>query len=116
MSREENVAVVEAYLTGLTKKELSGVPFALGVVFEGPRVGRLQGRNSVLGFLKSISPMIQRIEIHQHIVEGEFVATVFDMETPHGVDHVFDRIHIVNGEINAIHSFYYPTVSDPASS
>ena len=36
------------------------------------------------------------------------VATVFDMETVNGVDHVFDRIHIVDGEIKGVHAFYYP--------
>jgi hypothetical protein len=24
-----------------------------------------------------------------------------------GVDHVFDRIHIVDGQIKSIHAFYY---------
>jgi len=28
--------------------------------------------------------------------------------TVNGVDHVFDRIHIVDGEIKGIHAFYYP--------
>ena len=86
MSREGNVAFVEAYLTGLTKKDLSNIRFAPDIVFEGPRVGRLEGRNSVLGFLKSISPMIKGIQVNQHIVEGEFVVTVFDMETNGGID------------------------------
>ena len=113
MSREGNVAVVEAYLTGLTKKDLSNIPFALDSVFEGPRVGRLEGRNSVLGFLTSISPMIKGIQVNQHIVEGEFVATVFDMETNGGIDRVFDRVQILNGEIKAIHSFYYPAATGP---
>jgi hypothetical protein len=35
-------------------------------------------------------------------------ATVFNKETAAGVDHVFDRIHIVDGKIKAIHAFYYP--------
>ena len=50
---------------------------------------------------------VKGIQLKQHIVEGDYVATVFDMDTVHGVDRVFDRIHIVNGEIKAIHTFYY---------
>ena len=52
--------------------------------------------------------MIKGIQLQQHIVEGDYVATVFDMETVNGVDHVFDCIQVVNGEIKAIRTFYYP--------
>ena len=30
------------------------------------------------------------------------------METANGVDHVSDKIHVVNGEIKGVHAFYYP--------
>lgn len=108
MSREHQVAVAEAYLDCFAKKDLSQVSFAEDVTFEGPRVPKLTGRPTVLGFLTSILPMVKGIHLKQHIVEGEYVATVFDMETVNGVDHVFDRIHISNGEIKGIHTFYYP--------
>jgi hypothetical protein len=52
--------------------------------------------------------MIRDIQVKRHIIEGEYVATVFDMENADGVDHVFDRIHIIDGEIKGIHAFYYP--------
>ena len=52
--------------------------------------------------------MVKGIQLKQHIVEGDYVATVFDMETVNGIDHVFDWIQIVDGEIKAIHTFYYP--------
>ena len=55
-----------------------------------------------------ILPMVKGIQLKQHIVEGDYVATLFDMETANGVDHVFDRIHIVDGQIKAIHAYYYP--------
>jgi hypothetical protein len=51
--------------------------------------------------------MVSGIQLKQHIVEGDYVATVFDMETANGVDYVFDRIHIVDGQIQSIHAFYY---------
>src|SRR6266849_3611678 len=102
VSREEKVAVVEAYLRGLAGKDISKLPFAANITFEGPRVGKLIGRNAVVGFLTSILPAVKSVQIRQHIVEGDFVATVFEMETIFGVDHVFD------GELKEIHSFYYP--------
>ena len=108
MSREEKVAIVEAYLKGLAGKDLSKIPFAANITFEGPRVGKLIGRNAVVGFLTSILPAVKSVQIRQHIVEGEFVATVFVMETIFGKDQVFDLIHVCDGELKEIHSFYYP--------
>jgi hypothetical protein len=69
---------------------------------------KLTGRATILGFLTQILPEVKGIQLKQHIVEGDYVATIFDMETVNGVDHVFDRIHIVDGQIKAIHAFYYP--------
>ncbi|MGA7313536.1 MAG: nuclear transport factor 2 family protein [Silvibacterium sp.] len=108
MSREQKVAVVEAYLDCFATKDLSEVSFAEDVTFEGPRMPKLTGRPSILGFLTQILPMIKGIQLKQHIVEGDHVATVFDMETVNGVDHVCDWIHIVDGQIKAIRAFYYP--------
>jgi predicted ester cyclase len=108
MSREQKVAAVEAYLDCFATKDLSKVPFAEDVTFEGPRMPKLTGRATILGFLTQILPMVRGIQVKQHIVEGDYVATVFDMETVNGVDHVFDRINTVDGQIKAIHAFYYP--------
>ena len=108
MTREEKVALVEAYLKGLVGKDISKVPFATDITFEGPRVPPLAGREVVVGFLKMILPAIKDIQIKQHIVEGDYVATVFDMETSDGIDRVFDRIRVLDGELKEIHSFYYP--------
>lgn len=111
MSRDETIAVVESYLNGLAKKDLSNVPFAAEITFEGPRVPRLIGRQSVVGFLTSIMPFLKSIEIRQHLVDGEFVATMFDMETVNGMDKVVDWLHVSGGQLKAIQSFYYPRVA-----
>ena len=108
MSRDEAIAVIESYLNGLAKKDLSNVPFAADVTFEGPRVPRLVGRQTVVGFLTSIMPLLKRIEIKQHLVDGEFVATMFDMETVDGTNKVVDWLHVSGGQLKAIRSFYYP--------
>jgi hypothetical protein len=36
---------------------------------------------TIEGFLASILPMVRGIQVKQHIVEGDYVATLFDMET-----------------------------------
>jgi hypothetical protein len=109
MSRSEKIAVVESYLNGLLRKDLSSVPFAPGVTFAGPLMPKLSGRETIVGFLTSILPLIKGIELRQHIVDGDYVATVFDMETVNGVDHVIDLCLVVGGELTEIRAFYYPS-------
>jgi hypothetical protein len=108
VSRDEKVAVVDAYLNCFITKDLSQLSLAEDITFEGPNMPMLVGKQSVIGFLTVILPMIKGIRLKQHIVEGDYVATLFDMETVNGLDHVFDRIHVVDGKIQAIHAFYYP--------
>ena len=108
MSREQKIEVVEAYLDCFVTKDVSRIPLAEDATFEGPLVPKLTGRQTIKGFLASILPIVKGIQLKHHIVEGDYVATVFDMETENGVDHVFDWIEIVNGEIKAINTFYYP--------
>ncbi len=108
MQRSENIAVVESYLKGLASKDLTSVRFADGVTMEGPLMPKLAGRETIVGVLGSIVPLIQGIEIKQHIADGEYVATVFDMETVNGVDHVVDLCRVVDGELAEIRAFYYP--------
>jgi hypothetical protein len=109
--REKKIAVVETYLECFRTKDPSAVPFAEDVTFEGPLMPKLSDRQSVLGFLKAILPMIKGVQVKQHIVEGDYVATVFDMETVNGLDHVVDTIRVVDGEIKEVKAFYYPRQS-----
>ena len=111
MSRSENIAVVESYLNGLASKDILSVPFAPGITFEGPLMPKLAGRETIVGFLTSILPFIKGIEIKQHIVDGDYVATVFDMETVNGVDHVIDLCLVVDGLLTEVRAFYYPSQS-----
>jgi hypothetical protein len=106
--REKKIAVVEAYLECFRTKDPSAVPFAEDVTFEGPLMPRLTDRQSVLGFLRAILPLVKSVNVKQHIVEGDYVATVFDMETFNGVDHVVDTIHVVDDRIKEVRAFYYP--------
>ena len=107
MSRSENIAVVESYLNGLASKDLSSVPFAPGITFEGPLMPKLAGRETRVGFLTSIFPFIKGIEIKQHIVDGDYVATVFEMETVN----VVDLCLVVDGLLTEVRAFYYPSQS-----
>jgi hypothetical protein len=109
MSREEKIAVVEAYLYGLRNKDLSKVPFADDITCEGPLMPKLTGRDTVVGFLTGmVLPAVKAVHVKQHIVEGEYIATVFDLETTQGVMQVFDLLHVPEGKLQKIQTFYYP--------
>ena len=95
-------------MKSLVTKDLAGAHFATDVTFEGPLMPKLSGRETILGFLKRILPLIHDIKIKQHITDGDFVATVFDMETVNGVDHVVDVCRVIDGELKEIRAFYYP--------
>jgi SnoaL-like domain len=108
MATEEKIAIVDAYPNGLANKDLSKVSFAEDVTFEGPVVGKLAGRQTIVTFMTSILPFIKAIHIKQHLIEGDYVATLFDMETVSGTDRVFDCLHVAGGELKSVKSFYYP--------
>ena len=68
---------------------------------------KLAGRETIVGFLTSIFPLIKGIEIKQHIVDGDYVATVFEMETVN----VVDLCLVVDGLLTEVRAFYYPSQS-----
>jgi hypothetical protein len=108
LSKSKNVAVVESYLKSLVTKDLVDALFATDITFEGPLMPKLSGRETILGFLRRILPLIHDAKIKQHITDGDYVATVFDMETVNGVDHVVDVCRVIDGELKEIRAFYYP--------
>jgi hypothetical protein len=70
---------------------------------------KLTGRDTILGFLNSILPMIKGVQVKQRIVDGDYVVAVLDMETVNDVDHVVDVCLVKNGEIGEIRALYYPS-------
>ena len=76
--------------------------------FESPLVARVTGREAVLEALRSMLPAVLGVTIRDHIADGEFVATRFDLTTPFGEIEVFDRFRVVNGLLAEIRPFYDP--------
>ena len=54
-------------------------------------------------------------EIKQHIVEGEYVATLFHLRTPNGVTGIFDKFRVVDGKLKEINPYYDPAVLQEAA-
>ena len=103
-----NVEVVESYLNGLKEKDLSNVPFDSDVVFESPLSPKLEGKEQVVEFLTGLFPVINDIRIQRHIAEGDYVATVFDLDTTFGIVPVFDCFRVSNGLLKQIRPYYDP--------
>jgi limonene-1,2-epoxide hydrolase len=103
-----NIQVVEGYLHGLKSKDLSKVPFAPDVTFEGPLSAKISGIDAVRKFLTGMFPVIRDIRIKRHIAEGEFVATEFDFDTTFGVIPVFDCFRVSDGRLKQIRPYYDP--------
>jgi hypothetical protein len=108
-AREAVVRVVESYINGLGGRDLGGVPFAEDVTYESPISPKRTGKQAVVEFLSGLFPIINGIRIKQHIVEGEYCATIFDLDTAYGVIAVFDCFRVTDGELKQIAPFYDPS-------
>ena len=67
-----------------------------------------------IDFLSGLFPVMRGVEIKQHIVESEFVATVFHLRTPNGVTAVFDKFQVVDGQSKEINPCDDPSVLQEA--
>jgi hypothetical protein len=113
MTREEKIAVVERYIHGLGNGDFSLVPFADDVSYESPLMPKRTGHDAIT-FLSALFPIMRGADIQQHIVEGEYVATVFHLRTPNGVTTVFDKFRVVEGKLKEINPYYDPSVLNAA--
>ncbi len=109
MTREEKIAVVESYIQGLGAGDFSGVPFAEDVILQGPLAPQMTGQEAI-DFLSGLFPLMRGAEIGQHIVEGEFVATTFQLHTSNGVTAVFDKFRVLDGQLKEISPYYDPAI------
>ena len=115
--RNELIKIVEGYLDGLRKKDLSDVAFAPDVTFESPLSAKLSGEQAVTAFITGLFPAIRDIRVKRHIVEGEYVATLFDFDTTFGVIPVFDCFRISKGKLTEIRPYYDPRpITNPQGS
>ena len=84
------------------------MPFAADVTFESPLAPRVTGRDAVLEALRAILPAVVGVTVRDHIAEGEFVASRFELATPFGRIEVFDRFRVINGLLAEIRPYYDP--------
>jgi hypothetical protein len=78
------------------------------VTFESPLSPRVVGVKAVSELLTGMFPVIKGIRVRRHIVENEYVATRFDLDTTFGEIPVFDCFRVANGLIQEVRPFYDP--------
>lgn len=103
-----NIEIVECYIHGLRDKDLSKIPFAPDVVFEEPLTPTLVGAEAVLAYLPNVFPIIKDVHIKKHISDGEYVATIWEAETPMGMIPLCECFRIVDGQIKQISAYFDP--------
>ena len=109
--KNRNVEAAESYINGLKRKDLSNVPLAPGVIFEGPlSPDKLHGVKSVIEFLSGVFPIIKDVRIKQHIADGEHVCVLWELETstPAAIIPICEYFRVSDGLITEVRPYYDP--------
>ena len=113
MNRNEMVSIAEKYITGLGAGDFSQVPFSTDITYESPLTPKIQGQE-VIDFLSGLFPLMRGAEVVQHIVEGEYIASLFILHTPNGKTYIFDKFRVVYGKLRELNPYYDPSVLNEA--
>ncbi len=107
MSRDEKVSVVESFLDCIASGKLDRLPIAPELTVESPLTPKLSGE-AAIEYVKAVAAGTKAIQIVQHIVEGDYVATLSENETINGSLSVFSKFQIESGRIKDARVFYNP--------
>lgn len=108
MSRNEKVAVVETFLNCLASKDLAQLPIEPDLTVQSPLIAKVGGAPA-MKYLKRVADAVRTIHVRQHIVEGDWVATLFEEETVNGPVSVFAKFEVVSTRIRDVSVFYDPS-------
>ena len=71
-------------MNGLGAKDVSAAPFHPDIEVEGPLGPPVKGAAAVRKAITGFFPAINGVNIVQHIVDGEWCATLFNFDTAFG--------------------------------
>jgi limonene-1,2-epoxide hydrolase len=106
--KEENIKVVEGFLNALRAKDLSLAPVADDIEFEDPMIGKGKGADALRGFIGGFLPAIEEVKVIQHIVDGDYVVTEWEVDGVFGVITVLEKFLVRDGKILSYRAFYDP--------
>ena len=106
--REENILTVEQYLIALKDKDLSLAPFADDINFEDPIAGKIVGAENAKAFLTGFLPAINDVKVIQHISEGEYVVTHWEVDAVFGIIPILEKFRVEDGKITEAIALFDP--------
>ena len=109
MTRDEKVAVVEAFLNAMVSGDVESLPLAESFVVQTPLLGRAK-REDAMDYIKATSGATRSVNVQSHIVEGDYVATLSDNETPNGPMTIFAKFEVRDELLQSARVFYDPRV------
>lgn len=106
--KEENIKTVETFLNALKQKDLSLVPFADDLIFEDPIAGKNTGAENFKAFLSGFLPAINDVRILQHVCEGEYVVTQWEVDGVFGIVSILEKFRVESGKITEAFGYFDP--------
>lgn len=104
-----NAQIAETYLAAYRLKDVNKALFAPDVSLQYPLTSRkIVGKQNVIEYMVSIMPGFDDVEIERHLVEGEYVATIWKAHTVWGTMPACTVFRISGGMIAEIRSFFDP--------
>ncbi len=102
------MAAVEKYLDALRKRDLSLAPLADELKFEDPIAGRGDNADAFKAFLSGFLPAINDVELIQHVCEGEYVVTHFEVDTVFGAIRILEKFRVEDEKITEAFGYFDP--------
>lgn len=107
LSREAKVAVVESYFDCFVRQDFDAIPLSEDYTSATPFAPHLAGQEAI-DYLRLAAQDVKSIQIKQHIVEGDHVATWLEEDTLSGPLDVFVKLTLEAGRIRNALVFYDP--------
>ena len=104
----EATRLARAWIEGWIEGDPYGIPLAAGFTHTSP-FGTIEGREKYLEWMKPMIGKGPALEIVKTLGQGDEAAIWYEMQAPSGTIACCDWVHVRDGEIAAITSFYDAT-------
>lgn len=105
LDRVAKTQVIERYFECVLSGRAADLPVTADYGSESPQSGRVTGPAAV-EYLMAIGAEMTAIRVVQHVVEGNFVATIFEEDTPQGALPVFALFELAGDRVRFVRVFF----------
>ena len=104
-----NVEIAETYLAALGTRDPTKALLASDVTLQYPLApGTVVGAAKVMEYMGSVMPSVDEVELERHLMDGDYVVTLWKAHTVWGIIPVCSVFLISGGMIQEIRSFFDP--------